>query len=130
MEHSRPPAFALELMNHIRAASFLLAIVLTITGSLAQPKSGKLRISVVDPAGAVVPGAKILIIPSVGSEQAGYTDGKGLFTTDLPQGDYDVFVSFQVFSPVAKKMRLKAGKTTEYPVKLKFDPLTKFVEVQ
>lgn len=117
-------------MKPIGKACVLFAVLFLLTGVSAQEKLGTLRIAVLDPSGAVIPGAKIRIIGSAEADKTGFTDGHGHFVTELVPGDYDVFVSFQVFSPAAKKLRLKAGKATDYSVRLKFDRLTKFVEVQ
>ncbi len=113
--------------------------VLCITSicSANAADSGTLKGTVVDPTGAVVGGALVIIEHwdfdpvtrhmTARPEAPMYTDQDGRFSVELPVGDYDVLVSTAVFSPIAKKIRVKTGRETVLRLKLKFDPLTEFI---
>jgi hypothetical protein len=40
-----------------------------------------------------------------------------------------VFVSFSIFSPIAKKVKIEGGKPTEFSPKLEMDLLEKYVKL-
>jgi hypothetical protein len=99
---------------------------------------GTLHGVVMDFTGAAIPNASIRIehwelgtgIPPILKEDSLVTTGQdGSYAVGLNPGLYDVFVSFSTFSPVAKKVRVEAGKPSEYSPKLQLDPLTKFAPV-
>jgi hypothetical protein len=46
----------------------------------------------------------------------------------LKPGAYDVFVSSEGFSPIAKKIEVKKGKVTTFSPLFKIDRLTKVLE--
>jgi hypothetical protein len=54
----------------------------------------------------------------------------GRYSIGLKPGVYDVFFSFPIFSPVAVKVKLEAGKTVDFDTKLKLDHLTNTVPFQ
>jgi hypothetical protein len=56
------------------------------------------------------------------------SDGYGKYKIELEPGLYDVFVSDRTSSPVAKKIRIEAGKTSVYSPKLRLDRLIQIIE--
>ena len=63
----------------------------------------------------------------VESEMAAHTDTKGQFKFELAPGIYDLFVSSPDFSPVAKQLKLEAGKETVFNPKLKLGRFVKLI---
>ena len=49
---------------------------------------------------------------------------------NLKPGVYDIFFSFPIFTPVATKVKVEAGKTLDFDTTLKLDRLTNTVPVQ
>ncbi len=119
--------------------------LLVITIFLAMPHlargadaNGVLHGVVHDPDGAVVAGAAILIQhwelkdgdlthAVLRMEPALYTDAKGEFSVKLPPGVYDVFVSFAVFAPSVRELRIEAGKETAIKCDLRPSRFTKYI---
>ena len=56
------------------------------------------------------------------------TDMYGQYSLNLNPGLYDIFITFPSFSPVAKRVKVEAGKVTDFSPKLTFDRITRFVE--
>ncbi len=113
------------------------------SASGTEDNNGTLHGVVMDFTGAVVPRAVIRVqhwvrenghFPTLKKEDwSARTDQNGSYTVTLKPGIYDVFVSFSpfsIFSPVAKKVKIEAGKPAEFSPKLEVDPLEKYVEVQ
>ncbi len=105
---------------------------------LAQPQtlaSGTLKGVVTDPAGAVVEGVLIRIVhwglddkrKTVESEIALHTDTNGQFKVELAPGIYDLFLSGPWSSPVAKQVKVEAGKETEFNPKLEIGRFIKLI---
>ncbi|HMK20819.1 MAG TPA: carboxypeptidase-like regulatory domain-containing protein [Terriglobales bacterium] len=51
------------------------------------------------------------------------TDDKGAYTTAVPPGFYDLFVTSPAFTPVASKVIVKPGQPATFNAKLYVDPL-------
>lgn len=102
------------------------------------PAKGALTGVITDSNGAIIPEATIRVQhwvfdqymqhPREKCDGEFYTNAKGRFNVALQPGDYDVFIAYPSMSPVAKKVEIKNGKTTELNRELKIDPLTKVVE--
>jgi hypothetical protein len=91
---------------------------------------------VTDSEGAIISGAHIFIHWDASGSKAGLTtnigttedrtlisDAKGLFSSDLPPGFYDVFVSATAFSPDCRKIRIIKGNPEVYNARLKVSAL-------
>jgi hypothetical protein len=117
---------------------FVLTFYFCAAGSAAngaENTNGTLHIVVMDFSGAVVPNASIRVEhwemengapPALKEDSSARTDQYGSYTITLKPGTYDVFVSFAIFSPVATKVKIEAGKPAEFSPKLQVDPLEKF----
>jgi len=104
----------------------------------SDASTGRLRGTVRDGTGAIVPGAAILIqhwqpgnngkhwVPI--NEPLVYTDFQGQFSVQLPPGLYDVFISYSALSPVAKKTKVESGKDVKLNCELSFIPLVESIE--
>jgi len=100
------------------------------------PATGTLKGVVTDQTGAAVDG--ILIRkenwgvdarqhPMIKGETSSYTDLEGRFSLTLAPGVYDVFISSSSFSPIAKRVDVKAGNETAYNPQLSLDPHIKLI---
>ena len=107
--------------------------------ALAQQPEGTLSGLVTDPSGAVVANLPVRIehwnlgksLPAeLKQDSVLMTGADGRYSTNLNPGIYDVIFSYPIFCPVAKRVKVEAGKIVDSSVKLKFDPLEKFVEVR
>lgn len=120
----------------------LLLCCLLINGVFAfgsEPTDGSLSGVVLDPSGAVVMGVSIRIQhweidksghPALKEDSLVQSGQDGRYAINLKPGVYDVFTSFPIFSPVAKKVKVDAGKVCDFSPKLKIDPYTSSVEIQ
>ena len=119
---------------------WLCVLTIFLNGPLfAADTDGTLRGVVTDLSGAVIPNVAVRVVHWDASEVGSATmteysslktGADGHYSIDLKPGVYDVFFSFTVFSPVAMKVRVEAGKTLDFDTKLKVDRLTDRVEVQ
>jgi hypothetical protein len=117
---------------------FVLTLYFCAAGSTANGadnSTGTLHVVVMDFSGAVVPNASIRVEhwemangapPTLKQDSSARTDQYGSYTITLKPGTYDVFVSFAIFSPVAAKVKIEAGKPAQFSPKLQVDPLEKF----
>jgi hypothetical protein len=114
--------------------------VALISASVAHgaDATGTFRGVVRDPDGAIVADATILIQhwqlkdgslshPLPLREPLVYTDSQGRFSVQLPPGIYDVFISFPIFSPIAKQVRIEAGRKTKVKCDLRASPFAKYI---
>jgi hypothetical protein len=115
----------------------VLTACLAVLCFAGDHSDGILKGMVTDPAGAVVADVPIRIQhwerdqlghPALIEDTLLKTGRSGDYSVSLPAGVYEVFLTFPSFSPVARRIRVEAGKTVEVTFKLKFDPTTKFVE--
>jgi hypothetical protein len=110
-------------------AVFALACVVTAS---AQQTTGAVRGIVTDPAGAVVPGAKV----TISSDKLNYrrettttSDGEYEFRDVLP-GDYQIVVEAQNFNRLnLTDVRVELNKTTDVPAQLQTGQITETVNV-
>jgi Carboxypeptidase regulatory-like domain len=107
-------------------------------GAGAATTTGTLRGVVRDPDGAVIANATILIQhwrlkggslnhPVPVTEPLVYTDSNGSFSTNLAPGVYQVFVSFPLFAPSAREVRVGVGKETTIECNLSPSAFAKYV---
>jgi hypothetical protein len=121
---------------------FVLTVCFCGTGSAAkgaEEGNGSLHVVVMDSSGAVIPNASIRVghwemvngaPPTLKEDSSARADQYGSYTITLKPGTYDVFVSFSIFTPVAKKVKIESGKPAEFSPKLEIDPLEKSIKVQ
>jgi hypothetical protein len=113
----------------------LVAFALAFHPSLAGETTGTLRGVVHDVNGAVVPGARVVIqswkSDMKNSGRVTYTidpvlvtDSRGEFSSRLGRGRYDVFISYPIFLPKAKRIEIEANKETTLDLELMDDPRT------
>ena len=85
---------ALSIAIPVLFASGLLAT------AYGQPKSGTLSGTVVDPSGALIPHAQVIISGATGLSRTIQTDSVGRFEADgLESGSYSISVSADGFTP-------------------------------
>ena len=123
-----------------KVLSLCLLLLCLVSLAWGEHPDGTLSGAVTDPAGAVVANVSVRIEHWEGrtasspaelkQDVALTTNADGHYSMDLKPGIYDVFFSSQLFSPVAKRLKIDAGKTVHFSPKLKFDPTGKFVEVR
>jgi Carboxypeptidase regulatory-like domain len=118
----------------------LLLCLALITGGVAlgsPATEGTLSGRITDPAGAAVAEVSVRIQHweadklhrfAVTEDSLLKTDMDGRYSLNLNPGLYDVFVTFPSFLPVAKRVKVEAGKVTDFSPKLEFDRTTTFVE--
>jgi hypothetical protein len=112
----------------------VLLLAAAITAAAAPPS--KLNGMITDSEGAAIDRAQIMVRWDSSGSSVGLktnvgtskdvrleTDAMGRFTSELPPGFYDIFVSADGFSPQCHKIRLNAGQTTNYNARLNVDPL-------
>jgi hypothetical protein len=115
--------------------ALLLAIAFTFTFSaFAQVRIvGSISGTVTDPAGAPVPGAKVVLKDeSVGTSREALTSSVGSFSfPDLAHGEYSITVTAVGFTQsVVQKIQVAASQTTDVPVAMKIGQQTETVTVE
>src|SRR5438876_6228063 len=101
----------------MRTSVLAMVLLLPALAALAQPPAGSIRITVVDPSGAVIVGAQVTVRPD-GRERAGAplvagTSGRGdAVFAELEPGRYWVHVEAAGFEPSdLRDLRLRTGET-------------------
>jgi hypothetical protein len=97
----------------------------------AQEQSANILLVVTDPDGAVVPGARIVLVDSAGKTKfKGKTDGAGaLMKSDLPPGVYALKVSVQGFKEYSDVLHLPGSKSLKVNLKLSLASASTTIEV-
>jgi len=113
----------------LRFLGVVLAVALPSGGVPAENFRGLVR----DAAGGGLPGASVLVQrwewdhstkrPRLVSTPPIQTDDEGRFSVYLPPGLYDVFVSYPVMEPVARKVEIKPVTPTNLDCRLELSPL-------
>ena len=86
----------------------VLAGALCLVQANAQTSRGSITGTITDPSGAVLPGAKIEMKPSV---RTAVSDGNGaFFIPDVNAGSYTLSVSYVGFSPTSVQVTVSAGQ--------------------
>ena len=105
-----------------RLFPFLFIFLLCNSPLIAQDSStGALRGRVLDPAGAPIAGAAIILSSSeTGAERQTTTDANGRFTFDLvPSGDYKLIVSAGTLAPYQRdSMHIDPAQASEVEIKM------------
>ncbi len=108
----------------------------SVCSAMADSPPAILKGVVTDPEGSAMRGARILLHWDPSGSRVGLTTNVGLpedlsleadrmgnFSSELPPGFYDVFISAIGESPDCHKIRIKPGETAIYNARLKADPL-------
>ena len=95
--------------------------------SASQQKSSKLAVQVVDPQGAVIPNAEVVLSREKNGSSVlqaqGKTDSDGRLQMEgVPEGEYILSVSAKFFLASKQTVTLAAQKTVNLTVQLKIDP--------
>jgi hypothetical protein len=109
----------------------LLLFTIAVPRSTAQTQFGQLSGSVSDPAGAVVPQAKVTVTnASTGQSQTVQTNNEGLFTIgNVAIGQYTIAVEKEGFKRTTKQVRVEIAQSVFAPVALQLGTTSETVEV-
>jgi len=116
--------------------AFTFGLMLILVGFLALPAfaalTGDLQGSLLDPKGAAVEGAKILVKnAATGAVREISTDGHGDFAAlQLEIGDYEVRVEKTGFRSVTANVLIKSGETTRLNLALELGQVSETVTVE
>lgn len=127
-------------MSRTAFRSILLSVCLTTAAAglipstvFAQAESGAAALSgtIVDPNGAVVSGAPVLLRSvDTGYRRASTSDGAGRFAVSgLPVGTYEVEVQVTSFAPTTERVQLRVGETAGLTIRLAMSGVTESVSV-
>ena len=96
--------------------AFLFAAT-TNTAQLYAQSSASLSGTVLDPRGAVLPGATVTVKGDAGAPQKVTSDSQGKYSFSLPAGKYTVQVDDSGFATAEKAgVQLTAGQSVDVPV--------------
>jgi hypothetical protein len=125
-----------SVSNPIAALAFVLCASLLALcmpcGASAQAGRGSISGTITDPAGAVVAGARVVLLDrAIGATQHTVTSGAGLYTfISLNPGLYQVTASQTGFASVAQdKVRVSVDQVTEVNITLRVGAATESVTV-
>ena len=121
---TEPPALHCKWASIVTV--FLLSFVLA-SGACAQNQAGSISGTLMDPAGAVLRGAQVLI-PTKGMVTS--TDQQGrFFFSGLQPGDYTVSVSYIGFQKLEKAVTVNPGSSTTVSLQLQVESANQSVLV-
>jgi hypothetical protein len=104
------------------AAVLLAASLLTVAGA-QQSSQTHLTVQVTDMTGALVPGARIKIDPTLPSDKSSLvTDSQGRATLDLPPGSYTLSITFTGFKEWTRQVEVQRGSVQVLPATLEVAP--------
>jgi hypothetical protein len=123
-------ALAVKFRLHAVGVAALLAASICIAQETQTSKTPPQRISsgldmlVVDPSGAVIPKARVIIKGGEKEQLAnGLTDGRGRFSiAQVPPGAYEITVRFAGFKTLTKTVLVQQHQVTELNLALQVDP--------
>src|SRR5688572_11263150 len=99
-------------------------------GAVAQQTTGTIAGRVLDPSGAVVPNAVVVVRSARGEVTSSTTDAAGRFAVPaVAAGKAEVTVDGAGFSPVVREATVVAGQQTRVDVGLELGVLTESVRV-
>jgi hypothetical protein len=109
----------------------LFIILISSACMFAQTPSGRLHGQIVDPTGAVVPGASITVKNSSGLVVAANSGGLGEYEfRNLAPGKYTVSVTAKGFAPTAQDIEIAAGQVYKADIILRILVKEEKIEVQ
>jgi hypothetical protein len=114
----------------------IIVVLLLCISQLSAAAQSVINGQVTDSEGAVLAKARVLLHWDPSGSTVGLTDNigttqditmvtdvSGNYSTSVPSGFYDVFVSAMAFTPTAAKVRVKQGRRATFSTKLRADPL-------
>ena len=107
--------------NTVLQFAFGLPLMLSLAATvLAQTPNGTIRGTVLDPSGALVPGAQITITNETGLSRTIESGAAGAFEVPrLPPGSYSVSINASGFTPALEGgIQVVSDKVTEENIKL------------
>ncbi|MBZ5499365.1 MAG: TonB-dependent receptor [Acidobacteriia bacterium] len=117
----------------MKILSFAVPVVFWISAAnTVYGQGGNIQGTVLDPTGAVIPGATVTVRNALsGYQQSTTTDDHGAFViSNLPQNPYRVEVSFQGFEPFQQDVDVRTSVPIVLKVSLKVAGVTITVNVQ
>jgi hypothetical protein len=109
----------------------LFAGAIFAASAWAQPSAGRLQGQIVDPTGAVIPGARITLKNSSGLVVAADSGGAGEYEfRSLAPGKYTVSVTANGFVPATEEIEIAAGQLKKADIALKVLVKEEHVDVQ
>ena len=110
-----------------------LALLLAMLSGVAisQTQLGQISGSIVDPAGALIAGAKVTVTNvATGTREVTDTNNEGLFTVaNVSLGDYEVAVEKEGFRRSVKRLRVEIAQRVNLTVALEVGTSSETVEV-
>ena len=101
---------------------FAFIIMLGFASAALAQSNGSVQGQVMDPTGAVIPNASVVLSSKSGSSSTSTSDGLGRFHFNaVAPGGYTLHVSAKNFAPSASKVTVAAGKTVNVNAKLKIE---------
>ncbi len=121
----------LERFISVAFGFFLTASASLAAGAAALPaQPGALAGRVLDPSGAVVPGAAITLVAPDGTTSEHRTDASGRFSiAQLPAGDYRLVITSAGFSVVDRAVVVTSGSTVPVAIALEVGSFAEAVQV-
>jgi len=109
----------------------LLIVTLCPTTTWGQTSSGTISGTVLDPGGAAVPGAEVVILnPATGQSRSVTTNDTGFFSApNLVPANYEVTTSAAGFATVVEKVELKVGMEAQLNLQLKVGDVSEKVVI-
>jgi len=103
-------------------AKFALGLPLILSlaaAAFAQTPNGAIRGTVLDPSGALIPGAQITITSESGFSRTLQSNGTGAFEVpQLAPGSYSVNIDASGFTPALEGIKVAPDRVTEENIKL------------
>src|SRR6266852_119523 len=113
-------------------ASLLLLLLLLVSGSMfAQTDSGRVRGTVTDQQGAVVPNATVTLTNrGTNRTQTAKSNGEGVYTFEaVPRGDYKIDVQQKGFKAVSAAFTVEVSQTKSVNLQLQLGAASESVDV-
>ena len=110
----------MTLKNTLAKFAFGLPLMLSLAAAvLAQTPNGTIRGTVLDPSGALIPGAQITITSATGFSSRLQSGDTGSFEVpSLAPGSYSVSINASGFTPALEGIQVVTDKVTEENIKL------------
>jgi hypothetical protein len=122
----------------MKKTKYLLVLIALLAGVLiappvllAQTPTGSLQGRVLDPSGAVIPQAQVIVTSASGKTVTAVSDGTGSYQVrGLAPGDYTVNVTTAGFAPFSSAVTLAAGQTRTLNIALQIEIEKQQVQVE
>jgi len=122
----------------MKKTKYLLVLIALLAGVLiappvllAQTPTGSLQGRVLDPSGAVIPQAQVIVTSASGKTVTAVSDGTGSYQVrGLAPGDYTVNATTAGFAPFSSTVTLAAGQTRTLNIALQIEIEKQQVQVE